>query len=188
MQVAFLIFAGRAVKTAVAESKAEWAKTLRSLEETRSSADDHDQAFYGKYSLLATDQGIRGWLQTTNDLCYMAADDLDLRRWDWDTVYSKRNAQTLAATDEGAVNLALDSLEETEMGAFLAELAEALSSYDWRTSSTPSLTEDQRLKQAVFRGSSGYKEIRQQLLAHVANSKGAVGKVAKSVIKTLKHE
>jgi hypothetical protein len=183
MQVAFLIYSGRAVRKAVSASKAEWAKNLRSLEDNSLFDDDHDLAFYGKYSLLATDQGIRGLLQTTNDLCYSAADDLDLHSWDWDTVYSQRNARELAATDQGAVNLALKSLKDTEIGSFLQELGVALSTYDWRTSSTPGLTEEQRLKQAVFRGSSGYKEIRRQLMAHVAKSTGAVARTAKAIIK-----
>lgn len=188
MQVAFLIFAGRAVCAAVKASRADWAKQLRALEESKLFSDGHDFAFYGKYSLFATDQGIRGLLQTTNDLCYTAAEGLDLHGWDWDTVYSQRNARALAATDEGAVNLALDSLEETKIGSFLEELGQALSSYDWRTSSTPGLTEEERLKQAVFRGSSGYKEIRRQLMAHVAKATGAVGQAAKNLLKSRKHK
>ncbi len=158
MQVAFLIFAGRALRTAVTRSKSDWAKRLRTIEQRELFADDHDLAFYGKYSLLATDQGIRGWLQTTNDLCYIAADDLELHGWDWDTIYSQRNARALAATDEGAVNLALASLDGSKIGTFLFDLGHALSSYDWRTSSTPGLTEEERLKQAVFRGSVTHRD------------------------------
>lgn len=185
MQLAFLIFAGNAVKAAVKKSKADWAKDLRSQMDKTLFEDDHDIAFYGKYSLLATDQGIRGWLQVTNDLCYVSNDDLELDSWDWDTVYSKKGASTLAATDEGAVNLAIESLEETEIGSFLTDLGAALCSYDWRTSSTPGLSEEQRLKQAVFRGSSGYKELRKQLLVHISKETGAIGKAAKKVIKAL---
>lgn len=187
MQVAFLIYGARALRKAVSASKAEWARNLRSLEESRLYSRD-DCAFYGKYSLLATDQGIRGLLQTANDLCYVSAEDLDLHGWDWETVYSQRNARALAATDEGAVNLALYSLDGSRIGSFLEDLGEALSSYDWRTSSTPGLSEEQRLKQAVFRGSSGYKEIRHQLLAHLAKSTGAVGKAAKDVAKIRMHK
>lgn len=188
MQVAFLIYAGRAVRKAVSASRAQWAGQLRSLEESSLYSDDHDFAFYGKYSLLATDQGIRGLLQTTNDLCFVCAEDLDLHGWDWDTVYAQRNARALAATDEGAVNLALRSLEDSRIGSFLEDLGKALSTYDWRTSSTPGLSEEQRLKQAVFRGSSGYKEIRHQLLTHVARSTGAIGKAAKDIANTRKHK
>lgn len=188
MQVAFLVFAGRALRNAVGSSKAEWAKCLRSLDENKSTKQRDDPAFYGKYSLLATDQGIRGWLQTTNDVCYVAADDLDLKRWNWDSVYSQRNARELAATDEGAVNLALASLNDSAIGLFLQDLGQALSTYNWRTSSTPGLTEEQRLKQAVFRGSSGYKEIRQQLMAHVTKSSGTVGRTAKSITKMMEEK
>ena len=186
MQVAFLIFAGRSVRAAVRASKAHWARHLRSLEESRLFIDGHDFAFYGKYSLFAVDQGIRGLLQTINDLCCTAAKDLELDEWDWETVYSKRNATGFAATDERAVVLALDSLRQTKIGTFLKSLGQALSSYDWRTSSTPELTEKERLKQSAFRGSSGYKEIRHQLLMHVAKRSGSLGNAAKKVIYTLK--
>lgn len=186
MQLAFLIFAGNSVKGAVKKSTAVWAKDLRSRKDKLLFEDDDaDVAFYGKYSLLATDQGIRGWLQVTNDLCYASNKELELDSWDWDTVYSKKSASTLAATDEGAVNLAIESFRETGIGSFLADLGAVISSYDWRTSSTPGLSEEQRLKQAVFRGSSGYKELRKQLLAHVSKDPGAVGKAAKRVIKML---
>lgn len=167
------------------KSKADWAKDLRSQKDKTLFEDDHDNAFYGKYSLLATDQGIRGWLQVTNDLCYVSNDDLELNTWDWDTIYSKKGANTLAATDEGAVNLAIESLEETEIGSFLTDLGAVLCSYDWRTSSTPGLTQEQRLNQAVFRGSSGYKELRKQLLVHISKETGAIGKAAKKVNKAL---
>jgi hypothetical protein len=184
MQVAFLIYAGRAIQRSVRSSKAEWAQNLRSVERKTLFANEFDAAFYGKHSLLATDQGVRGLLQITNDLCYTAAEDLELLQWNWETVFARRNAKNLAATDEGSVNLAIESLGRTSIGKFLDDLGKILSGYDWRTSSTPGLSEDVRLKQAVFRGSSGYKELRQQLLANVAASPGTVGKVAKDVAKT----
>lgn len=53
------------------------------------------------------------------------------------------------------------------MSKFLGAIAEGLSSYDWRTSSFPGLSEPERLAKAALRGSGGYKELRDQLVAHL---------------------
>lgn len=189
MQVAFLIFAGTAVREAVAKSKAKWAVHLRKVDEDNPSTDDQDPAFYGAFSLLATDQGMRGLLQVTNDLCYLAAEHLNLSQWHAEMVYSQRKArEETAATDEGAVDVAVASLHETPVGTFLTKLAIALATYDWRTSSTPGLSDEERLRQAVFRGSSGYKEMRRQLLLNVSEGSGDVAKTAQEVIKVLGYE
>jgi hypothetical protein len=60
-----------------------------------------------------------------------------------------------------------------------------LAGYDWRTSSAPGLTETVRLRQAVFRGSSGYKEMRVQLLKHLEKDGGSVGTAAVEVLKSV---
>ena len=176
-----MICAGRAVKHAVGASKAIWARHLRKIEYRKLGSDCHDLAFCGKYSLLATDQGIRGLLQTTNDICFIAAKELhlDLLGWNWESVYSGRNARRFASNDEGAVNLALDSLQGTEIGRFLVLLGQAFGTYDWRLPSTPGLTEEERLGRTGLRGSSGYKEIRHRLFKHIAKTTGAIGNAAR---------
>jgi len=68
---------------------------------------------------------------------------------------------------------------------FIEDIADGLASYDWRTSSTPGLDNDERMRQAVFRGSSGYKEMRMQLLKHLYDLEDGVGQAAKMVMKAL---
>ncbi len=188
MQVAFLICAGTAVREAVAKSKAKWAVHLRKVDEDKLSTDDGDPAFYGAFSLLATDQGIRGLLQVTNDLCYVASEALGLSEWHSETTYSQRKARDTTATDEEAVDVALASLADTPVSDYLARLGAAVASYDWRTSSTPGLSDEERLRQAVFRGSSGYKEMRRQLLLHISKGSGDVAQMAQEVIEVLGYE
>ncbi len=188
MQAAFLIAAGKYLQDAVRTSNATWAKSLRKLEEKTLLNHDSDAAFSGKFSLLATDQGIRGWLQITNDLSCVHAETIGLRDWVWDDVFRQRGAKSTAATDEGAVSIALKSLESGPIQEFLQQLGDSLSSYDWRTSSTPGLTEDERLARAVFRGSGGYKELRKQLLQHLSKSKGEVAQAAKATVKILGYD
>ncbi len=59
MQAAVLIFAGNAFKESVKRNKAKWASHLREIDGGEL-IDGDDPAFYGDYSLISTDQGIRG--------------------------------------------------------------------------------------------------------------------------------
>ena len=74
-QAAYLFTLWANLARAIEASDAEWARQLRE----RTPVDDdassgHDPAFAGRYSMLATDQGVRGFLQVCNDISY------DLRR------------------------------------------------------------------------------------------------------------
>jgi hypothetical protein len=180
MQAAFLIFAGQAIQEAVKASHSKWALFLRDIGDTNLNRGD-DPAFYGSYSLLSTDQGIRGILYVMNDLCLIQSSFLQLADWSWESIAKQPNRKSAAATDEEVVTIALKSLTKEPVVDFLTAIARQLATYDWRTSSTPELTDAERLKQAVFRGSSGYKELRMQLLDHLAEAKGLVGKAAISV-------
>jgi hypothetical protein len=61
-------------------------------------------------------------------------------------------------------------------------MANELATFDWRTSSDPSVTESERRDKLVFRGSSGYKEIRTQLLEHLSKSNSEIGQIAKRLV------
>lgn len=184
MQAAFLIHSGKQLKEQVARSKAKWARHLRQHTQEELFAKD-DLAFYGDYSLLSTDQGIRGFLFALNDVCFVQADKLGLRDWTWEEVYSGSKAKSMAATEEAAVTSAMKSLFRTNVAKTIEELTTRLSDYDWRTSSTPGLTADERQHQSIFRGSSGYKELRRELLLHLSQAKGLVGEGAHKAIEVL---
>jgi len=181
MQAAFLIYVGNSLKRAIKKSHAEWAQNLRQLEDAELFEGD-DPAFYGQYSLISTDQGIRGILYIINDLCFVARDSIKLNEWRFDEVPSKKKA---AATEETIVTESLHSLSKTEVARYIDSIATALADYDWRTSSTPKLPEQIRIRQGVFRGSSGYKEMRRQLLGHIKDKGGSLGLFATTVSSSL---
>ena len=76
-QSAFVILIWQEIAAAVAASKAEWAKELRTIPGA-SDEDDGDPALMDRYSLLNSDQGVRAVLGAANDLCWVETDDLKL--------------------------------------------------------------------------------------------------------------
>jgi len=183
MQASVLIYAGMVFKDSVKRTRAKWATHLRELN-GRELFEGDDPAFYGDYSLISTDQGIRGFLFAMNDLCFVQSRPLELAKWSWDAV----SVRARAATDEAAVAAALKSFAKTDAAKFMRGIADGLASYDWRTSSTPDLTDAERMRQGVFRGSSGYRELRRQLLRHLAGIKGQIGQSADTVTRALGYE
>lgn len=182
MQAALLIYAGNALEKSIRQCTKPWAEELRNASHPSLFQDGDDLAMFGDNSLLATDQGIRGFLFVINDLLFVAEDRLQLSAWTWEAVYENAAAKKLAATEEEAQALAFESLKKTSIASFIDEVAQSLSEYDWRTSSTPGLSEAQRIAKLVFRGSSGYKELRKQLLEHLSVHDGLVGKAASDVL------
>jgi DGQHR domain-containing protein len=173
-QAAFLIVAGQKLRDAVEETKATWATSLRGGKVDAKA----DAAFYGGFSLLSTDQGVRGYLSVVNDLCFVRAQELDLAAW-----VSDGNAR---ATDETAVESAILSLKKQKSTLFLKEIAASLSRYDWRTSAEPGLSEEDRKRKAALRGSGGYRELRLELLDHLSREKSDVGTAARKVLSSVR--
>ncbi len=184
MQAAILIFMCNAFKESVKRSRAKWATHLREVN-GQGLFEGDDPAFYGDYSLISTDQGIRGLLFVVNDLCFVQSQQLGLAEWRWESVSAQFRDKHAAATDEEAVTASVKSFMKTDAAKFVRDITDGLASYDWRTSKTPGLSEDERIRQGNFRGSSGYKEMRRQLLRHLSDSKGEVGQAAESVLKAL---
>jgi DGQHR domain-containing protein len=187
MQAAVLIFAGNTFKKQIKETSATWARHLRALDGGDLFKTD-DPAFYGQFSLVSTDQGIRGFLFVINDLCFVKSEALDLSGWRWDLVSTEMKRTNQSATDEAAVSAAVKSFAKTKAAKFIDDIATGLASYDWRTSSTPDLNRDEQLRQSVFRGSGGYKELRQQLLVHLASKKPSLKRECKSIMNALGYE
>ena len=169
-QAAFLVFMGQKIRDAVDESDYEWAEALRDLQPFNG---DVDPAFYGVHTLLNTDQGIRGLLSVTNDLCYVQAEPLGLDEW--------LSFRSQGSDDQAAVQEALDDLDEQSVAAFLEEVCSELASFDWRTSSAPGLPEEIRVQKAAYRGSGGYRLLRGHLLDHLRRRTGEVADLADEV-------
>ena len=176
-QAAFLIYVWQKLYAAVGVSNAHWAEALRAIGKKEKLATSlGDAAFYGPYSLIRTDQGVRGYLHAVNDLCFRSATKLELRSWNIKTASSMN--------DSAAITAAIKSLSKHKVSPFLEIIARGLSTFDWRTSAAPGLTEMERQRQLVFRGSSGYKEIRGLLLKHLADLENEVGVVAAQLRET----
>ncbi len=156
-QGAFLVTAWRLLAEEVHRAEDDWAAALRA-ERAELEPSGVDAAFSSNLSLLATDQGVRGFQSVVNDLCYIRQQKLELAQWrdanEFDDV-SAENVREVASTLPDLVS------------QFLGAIAQGLSSYDWRTSSFPGLSEPERLAKAALRGSGGYKELRDQLVAHL---------------------
>ena len=170
-QAAFLIYAWQLLRDEILNSREEWAKGTIAAQTKLKAEDPKSAPFYGSHSLLVTDQGVRGFLHVLNDLCFLSASKLDLASWQVQT--------KAAASDSEAVIEAVKTLPNQKISKFLKKIAHELASFDWRASSDPSLSESERRNKLVFRGSSGYKEIRTQLLEHLSKSEDEVGAIAK---------
>lgn len=157
-QAAFLIYSWQMLKNAVIGSRAMWAADLRrsAPDQGKRVTKDNDPAFYGQYTLIKTDQGVRGFLHVVNDLCFTNASALQLNKW--------QDESRGAASDEAAVTEALKKIAKEPAANFLESIGKTLASFDWRTSAAPDIDEEMRRNKLVFRGSGGYKELRAQLL------------------------
>ena len=156
-QSAFLITAWKLLAEAVEGTHSEWALAAREKESKHGTVDT-DPAFSGSFSLLATDQGVRGYQHVVNDLVYIRHQPLGLANW-----YDQGDIDDMSADNIVEVAKTIPS----SVRDFLEGIAEGLATYDWRTSRFPGLSEDQRLAKAAFRGSGGYKELRDQLVGHL---------------------
>ena len=161
-QAAFLIMLWECMREAVFHSREGWAENLRQITDKNQlplikPEREVDVAFSGSNSLLATDQGVRGFLQITNDMCFVASDVIGLSNWDVPGLIEDD-------IDSSQITLAIKSLEKEPCYLFIKAICEELTKFDWRTSSTPGLDDARRRAQMIFKGSSGYKELRTQLI------------------------
>lgn len=188
-QAAFLIFCWEIMQNTVKESKEDWAKSLRAYYKSpqgklfEDELQGQDPAFSSKLSLMATDQGVRGFLHIINDMIYVESEKLNLN-----LVQSPDEIRE-DRIDQTDVQKALTIFRKsTKLKEYIDNIASGLLKFDWRTASTDGLTTAQRQKQMIYKGSSGYKEIRRELLKSLATSKNAlISKNASLIFKELKY-
>ena len=153
-QAAFLVKAWQELYEAIEAADPAWAQALRDEE-----APDAP-AFFARHSLLNTDQGVRAFLGVLNDLTRLRSKVLDLGGWNTDEM---RDGESLED-----VTLAIDSLTSHALLIdHLQTIASALADFDWRGSQAPGITADARIRKMTFRGGSGYKQLKQELLMHL---------------------
>jgi len=171
-QAAFLIFAWELMYHAIKDCKEEWAKSLRNFYKSpqgklfEDELQGQDPAFSSKLSLIATDQGVRGFLHIINDMVYFESDALGLNSLNTtDEIKEDR-------IDPSDVQKSLTAFRKsTKLKDYIQNISMELVKFDWRTASSEGLTTTQRQKQMIYKGSSGYKEIRRELLKVLISSK-----------------
>ena len=162
-QAAYLIALWSNLEDAIVTSDEEWVEQLRQATPEQETEPEHDLAFAGRYSMLATDQGVRGFLQVCNDLSYKGRHDIPFDDW--------ARLTSAEATNEAEVNDALKHLrEQSHISDFIRRLTCDIATFDWRSAVTPGLPSDVEIFQSRYRGGSGYKQVRFQLLRHLANN------------------
>jgi DGQHR domain-containing protein len=183
-QSAFLIFIWQIMATCIENYKGDWASYLRKAykenPKLKEEIKNEDPAFAGGLSLIATDQGVRGFLHVINDMIYEESDSFDIN-----SIGSSSEKVSEEYIDHEVVNKYITQFKKTNLCPFLEDICKELAKFDWRTASVPGLSESLRKSQMVFKGSSGYKEIRSQLLQILT---GASNKKIKEAAKTVQKE
>ncbi len=164
-QAAYLIELWSGLEGAIRASEEEWAVHLRQVTPRADTPDGHDPAFAGRFAILATDQGVRGFLQVCNDISYTLQHDISFSEW--------RQPTSAEATNVKEVSIALEELKSHRgISEFIRQLTQDISRFDWRSAVTPGLSEEIENRQSRYRTGSGYKQVRLQLLRHLAGSAG----------------
>lgn len=170
-QAAFLLTMWKVVADESADSKSTWAVSCRATH--GSDASDSlfgetslDPAFAGRYTLLATDQGVRAISYVFNAMCQVRYSELALEEWESEAV-----EETM--TDD-AISDALESLStRSNVIRFLRSISKQLvaGDMDWRTSKEPGLNEQERLRQGTYRGSGGYTALQHTCVRELLKSR-----------------
>lgn len=159
-QAAFLIRIWQKVEEAINRSDAPWVNACEkeSSQTSLPMESARNAAFVGQHSLLATDQGVRAVSVIFNAILQANYESLALDSWQSDIVSETTD-------DETITNLLKELYAITPIDRFLAAVSRALvDGFDWRTSSSPGLTPEQRNAQAIYRGSSGYAALQRAAL------------------------
>lgn len=174
-QAAFLILCWSAIQAATTVSRAPWKIAL--VENAKQSGDPTALAFSGPYTLLATDQGFRAISFAYNALAQLAYDKIGLLEIEGSEDESEPNDELVAK--------ALKQLEANRnLMAFIQAVATALvDEVDWRTSAAPGISEQDKVMQGQYRGSSGYKALNKAALTAASKSKN--GNVSEAATRAL---
>lgn len=169
-QAAFLIMIWQQLREAVKHTTAQWATELK--KRARATGDSGDEEivlspFQGPDTPLAADQGCRAAQFIMNDMFWRAQEkeEIHLEEFQWERSAKHR-------TDEAAVSAALETLNTqiTDAVKLAKSVATSLSTFDWRSSSAVSTGDRNYERQATYRGSGGYKALRENALRHLVEN------------------
>lgn len=172
-QASFIIFIWQEMYKVIENTKQDWANQLRKnvlsvqpgLFALKTGYDD--LAFTSNYSLLSSDQGVRGFLHVVNDLVYTESQTLEVRSIKWTVDGGKIKEDSIDSND---IDKTIKDFSKSKLQDFIHGICNEIIKFDWRTSSEPHLTDEKRKIQMIFKGSSGYKELRSQLLSILKKS------------------
>lgn len=170
-QAAFVIKIWNEMEKEVSKCKYKWAKRLRDFKYKKEIKGD--AAFYGPHTLLNNDQGITVVLNIANDLFYKKAKDLNLKGW----VYEDSEKKDVLSSFE----------ENKKIIKFMKDITKSLVKFDWISSGFEKLSDKEKTEKLVFRGGSGYKEFRKQILKHLMKESGDLKKYSREIYKDLKY-
>ncbi len=179
-QTALLIFIGNTLRKKIKLLDNKWTRALRKDEQLFLNNKHKDPAFYGKNTLLNQDQGIRALLYITNDYLYLLYDDLKLEDF-------FINIQS-GTTEEIIIENIKELRNSSSFLKFIDKLLSVLSKFDWRSYAAPAedLIEEKIQIKAGYRGSGGYKVLRQDILNFIiSNSTGEILSLAKEIIRII---
>ncbi len=117
----------------------------------------HDVAYASRLSMSQT-ISVRGFLHVMNDMIYIRSKELKLN----DIPSPDEIKEDMIDTED--VTKALEIEENDTLILYISEITAQLVKFDWRTASTPNLDRATRQKQMIYKGSSGYREIRSEIL------------------------
>ena len=113
-QAALLILAWREMKSAVWDTDDAWASKIRTPSPSEEEGEEEflgeDDAFYGQFSLISQDQGVRTFLHVTNDLCWIRFDELELADWELENIRDADSDEAFAVILEELKALPVASL------------------------------------------------------------------------------
>lgn len=160
-QAALIIEIWSAVRAAVLKSDADWVEHIRSAHGD-SQKKGSLEAFEGKHSLLATDQGVNAVHEIFNDYLRSNIDSLDLASW----VMGEQSAAEEIDTEVSEAYASLQSQKKIVSG--IRSVAKLLvDGVDWRLPTAPGIEAgtDAYFKQNNYRGSSGYRLLYEEVEA-----------------------
>lgn len=176
-QAAFLVLIGTDLQAAIEQFQNGWAAELRA--HTSWKPGGLDPAFFGRHNLLNQDQGVRTLLQVANDVFFVSSPNISFAGFSSTPGDNTLDQDGLTAT--ARVRHAYTELRASEIGDRSLALAQALASYDWRASSAPGLSSDEEVLKQSFRGSGGYRQMRESVLRHLSEGEGWVADAATGI-------
>ncbi len=170
-QSAFILYLWEKIFSEIINSKPIWFKEItRVVSPLLNEAIDSmsmeslKEILFNKYCLLTTDQGVRGYLSVIHDLLLTGLNPEIFRSLFTEDQRKKVDEIISLSLVEEAFSELNDNVK---LNTFLEKICKAICEFEWRTSSFPELPDKIQKNQRLFKGSGGYKDLREQLLEKV---------------------